>query len=158
MSEPLPRPNLEPQSAEEIAIEVARFLDSKRAEDVVILNVRDVLYITSYFVLATGSSARAIRNLADGVVPLLRKTAFERVGVEHDQEGRWICVDYSEVVVHLFDRDARSFYDMDHLWSDAPRVAFPPAGPDSTDAPDSTGPPADGDTSEPSENSGDASS
>lgn len=133
MSEPLPRTDLDPRSAEEIAIEVARFLDSKRAEDVVILNVRDVLYITSYFVLATGSSARAIRNLADGVVPLLRKTAFERVGVEQDQEGRWICVDYSEVVVHLFDRDARSFYDMDRLWSDAPRVSFPPAGPESGD-------------------------
>lgn len=118
-----------PPTALETALEVAQFLDSKRAEDVVIMNVRDVLFITSYFVLATGTSSRAIRTLADGLTPIMKKSAYERVGVENDDEGRWICVDYNEVVVHLFDRDARSFYDMDHLWGDAPRVEFEPIDP-----------------------------
>ena len=111
-------------SSREIAVEIARFLDSKRAEDVKILDVSELLQITSFFVLATGSSKRALRALADESDRLLKLTSLSKIGVESDQEGRWVCLDYSDVVMHFFDRDARAFYDLDHLWGDAPRVEF----------------------------------
>ena len=77
-----------------------------------------------FFVLATGSSKRALRALADESDRLLKLTSLAKIGVESDTEGRWVCLDYSDVVIHFFDRDARAFYDLEHLWGDAPRVEF----------------------------------
>ncbi|MFN0059249.1 MAG: ribosome silencing factor [Planctomycetota bacterium] len=113
-------------SALEIAIGVAQLLDSKRAREVKVLDVRALLPITSYFVIAEGGSTRAVRGLADSAARFLRTSPYQRRGVESDSEGRWVCVDYSEVVVHVFDRAAREFYDLEHLWREAPNVAFPP--------------------------------
>ena len=111
--------------AREVAIAVAQLLDERRAEDISVIDVRAVLPITSYFVIASGSSARALKMLGDAAEKLLRGSVFKKLGVETDDEGRWVCIDYSEVVAHLFDQDARGFYDLDRLWGDAPKVAFP---------------------------------
>jgi ribosome-associated protein len=93
-----------------------------------------MLPITGYFVIAEGGSSRAVRSLADAAARLLKSSPFRRRGVEADQEGRWVCVDYSEVVVHVFDKAAREFYDLEHLWREAPRIALPPATPYAADA------------------------
>ncbi len=111
--------------AKEVAIAIAQLLDARRSEDISVIDVREVLPITSYFVVASGSSSRALKMLGDAAEKLLRGSAFQKQGVETDDEGRWVCIDYSEVVVHLFDPDARGFYDLDRLWGDAPKVEFP---------------------------------
>ena len=107
------------RSAKELALDVATFLDSKRAEDIVVVDVQSLLPITSYFVLASGSSSRTLRALAAGVKKILSGSNFTRLGMQGSREGRWMCLDYTEVVVHLFAREAREFYDLDHLWADA---------------------------------------
>ncbi|MCA8962847.1 MAG: ribosome silencing factor, partial [Planctomycetes bacterium] len=125
-------------------IEVGKLLDERRAENISVIDVRKLLPITSYFVVATGSSSRAIRMLGDAAENLLRGSSFQKLGVETDDEGRWVCIDYSEVVVHLFEPEAREFYDLERLWSDAPRVPVPrpstPTGSRSTDDPDGSAP------------------
>ena len=111
------------RSTEDLVIDVARFLDSKRAEDVVIIDVRELLYITSYFVIASGSSTRLLQSLRSGLKDELKGSPLSPLGVEGERDAHWVCLDYGDVVVHLFMKEAREFYDLDHLWGDAPRVA-----------------------------------
>ncbi|MEM7166834.1 MAG: ribosome silencing factor [Planctomycetota bacterium] len=107
-----------------IAEQIARFLDSKRAEEIVILDVQQLIQISGYFVIATGTSQRGLNTLGDGVAEILKKSGLPRLSTAGAREGRWICLDYGEVVVHLFDRDTRLFYELDELWGDAPRLDF----------------------------------
>ena len=108
--------------AKGVATEIASFLDSKRATEIVVLDVRDLMQITSYFVIATGSSSRALSTLAAGAGKILKDNGFPRLGVDGDRDARWYCLDYAEVVVHLFEPEARQFYDLDTLWGDAARL------------------------------------
>lgn len=127
MSEPLPAPQ-EASDPQQIAMEVATFLDSKRAADIAVLFVQDLLQISSYFVVATGSSQRVLQTLGEGAYQILKKSDLPRLSVEGLREGRWICIDYGEVVIHLFDAGTRQFYALEELWGDAPRVEFQRAG------------------------------
>ena len=133
MNEPAAKtePNVD---ARAIAEQVAQFLDSKRAEQVAILDVQELIQISSYFVIATGTSQRGLNTLGDGAAEILKKSGLPRLSTTAGlREGRWICLDYGEVVVHLFDRYTRLFYELDELWGDAPRVEFERADVDSSD-------------------------
>ncbi|MFQ5654975.1 MAG: RsfS/YbeB/iojap family protein, partial [Planctomycetota bacterium] len=92
MAEPVRSQAAESRSIEEIARRVARGLHGKRGEEIVVLEVRDLLQIASYFVLATGSSARALQTLADGADRLLHESTLDRLGIEGTRGGRWICL------------------------------------------------------------------
>ena len=113
---------IDPDELEAIAVEVAQFLHEKRAEDIKVLRVRELLPIASFFVIASAGSSRAAQTLADGAERLLKPLDLPRLGIHGRKEGRWICLDYAELVVHIFDRDARKFYDLENLWTGAPRV------------------------------------
>lgn len=126
MAEPLsksPEDRADERSAGDYAVEVARLLDAKRAEDIVVIDVRELLYITSYFVIASGTSTRALQSLRDGIKDLLKGSELTPLGVEGERDAQWLCLDYGDLVVHLFMKEARAFYDLDHLWGDAPRLA-----------------------------------
>jgi len=98
----------------------------KKAEDLVVLDVVATLVITSYFVVATGRNDRQVRTIADQVEDTLRETAgIKPIGREGEREGRWVLLDFGEVVVHVFQPDEREFYRLEKLWADAPRVALP---------------------------------
>ena len=82
-----------------------------------------------YFVIATGASRRQLHAMADEIEAVLKKEHHDRKrGAEGYEEGRWIVLDYGNVVVHLFDAEAREYWDLEHLWSDATRVPVPTAG------------------------------
>ncbi len=108
---------------EAIASEVARFLHQKRAEEITVLRVRDLLPISSFFIVCSARSSRATKTLCDGVERLLKPVALPRLGIHGRKEGKWVCLDYAEIVVHIFERDARRFYDLENLWVGAPKVA-----------------------------------
>ena len=127
MAQPAPQKgNPDPKS---IALQVAELLDSKRGEEIVIVEVVKYLPITSYFVICSGSSTRVLQSLAEAAKVILDKSGLPRLGIDGNRDARWVCMDYSEVVVHLFHNEARPFYDLDHLWADAPRIPFEPKGP-----------------------------
>ncbi len=92
-----------------------------------VLDVRGISPVTDYFILATGTSDRQMRSVADQIEELggpLRFKALSRNGYEGSS---WILTDFVDVVLHVFSPAARSYYDLDNLWGDAPRVAWEPA-------------------------------
>ena len=95
----------------------------KKGDDVALLDISDLLVVTDVFVIATGTSTRHVKTLADDVEEHLREVLGERpLRKEGADYGRWVLLDYGDVVVHLFDLETRDFYDLERLWADAPRI------------------------------------
>ncbi|MEE2883691.1 MAG: ribosome silencing factor [Planctomycetota bacterium] len=112
------------EELEEIAIGAARFLHEQRAERIIILKVRDMIQISSYFILASGRSPRQVRTLGDGVERFLKPKHLPRMGAHGRDDCRWYCLDHGEIVLHIFDTEARDYYELENLWAQAPRVEF----------------------------------
>jgi ribosome-associated protein len=110
-----------PDPARPRAVDVARAALDKKAEDVLVLDVRGLTSYADYFVLATADSDRQAGAIADHVDQKLKEQGASKVGVEGYESGRWILIDYGDVVAHVFNREARGFYDLEGLWADAPR-------------------------------------
>lgn len=112
------------EAARRFALEAAKLAQNTRCHDVVVLEMTSVSPVTDYYVIATGTSARQMRSVADDIDELAEKLGFKpfhRSGYEGES---WIAVDYVDVVVHLFNPIARQYYDLDNLWGDARRLAF----------------------------------
>ncbi len=113
------------------AIEAARAaaaaIDAKSGEDVVLLDLSRLLVVTDVFVLATGTSRRNVLTLVDEVVAALRGIDRRPIRKEGTDHGQWVLLDYGDVVVHVFDRQTREYYDLERLWADAPRIEFEPS-------------------------------
>jgi len=108
------------------ALDVAHGIHGKRGEEIVVLRVRELLPIASFFVLATSASPRVAKTLAEEAERRLDRHGLPRIGVHGLAEGRWVCLDFAEIVVHIFDRESRRQYDLENLWSGAPRLPFEP--------------------------------
>jgi ribosome-associated protein len=111
-------------SPEELLEEIARYADDKKAQDVVVLDLRGVLGYTDYFVLCTGNTARQTKAIHDGIMEGLKReheTLPRRV--EGASKSDWILMDYLDVVVHIFTPETRAFYRLEQLWGEAPARA-----------------------------------
>jgi len=108
----------------EIAAAAARAAADKQAEDVVVLDVHELIVITDFFVVCTGTSDRHVKTLVEEVEKALRGLGFKPVRREGEQEARWVLLDYVDVVVHVFAPEERDYYDLERLWRDAPRLAW----------------------------------
>lgn len=100
-----------------LLVEAAR---ERKAEDVVALDVREVSSFADTFVIATGRSDRQVRAIADAIEEAAIAAGKQPLGIEGRSEGRWILIDLDDVIVHVFHPEARTFYDLERLWSDAP--------------------------------------
>jgi ribosome-associated protein len=105
-----------------MAVAAARAAAAKQATGIVILDVRNLIGITDYFLIAGGSSDRQVRALAEEIERALKGEGQRPVRREGEREGRWVLLDYVDVVAHVFRDEERSYYDLERLWSDAPRV------------------------------------
>ena len=114
---------------EEIARDAACFLHQRKGEDVIVMRVRELLPIASYFIIVSAGSSRALQTLADSLQKHLKPGPLPQLGAHGRGPDRWICIDQGEIVIHIFQRDARSFYDLENLWAEAPRldIEFPSA-------------------------------
>jgi ribosome-associated protein len=88
--------------------------------------VRELLPIASFFVIATAPSLRVAKTIAEEAERHLDRHRLPRLGVHGVAEGRWVCLDFAEIVVHIFDRESRRHYDLENLWAGAPRVPYEP--------------------------------
>jgi ribosome-associated protein len=120
------------ERAAELALE-------RKASDVVVLDLRGISSATDFFVLASGSSDVQVRAIADHIVEELKKDGERPGHVEGTRGGSWILIDYIDMVVHVFHHAARSFYQLETLWGDAPKRSF-----DVEPAPESRAEPAQG--------------
>jgi ribosome-associated protein len=97
----------------------------KKAEDVVVLDLRHAGGFTDYFVICTGGNARQIKAIADSVRDTLKRDLDERPALaEGVEKSEWILLDYFDFVVHVFSRDCRAFYGLERLWGNAERHEF----------------------------------
>jgi ribosome-associated protein len=115
-----------PDRARQLALLVARIAAETRGTDVKILDLRGLTPVFDYFVVATGSSRRQIHAMADEIEKGVKTELHDRKrGSEGYEEGRWIVIDYGDVMVHLFDAEARGYWDIEQLWNDAKPVPLP---------------------------------
>jgi ribosome-associated protein len=122
-------PSAGPGRALDLALLTARVVAETRGSEIAILDLRELTPVVDYFVIATGSSRRQMHAMADEIEKVVKHDLHDRKrGAEGYEEGRWIVLDYGDVMVHLFDAEARDYWDIEHLWSDAKRVAVPAAG------------------------------
>lgn len=110
-----------PDTARPTAVAIAKAGLDKKAEDVTVLDVRGLTSYADYFVVMTADSDRQASAIADHVEDTMKKLGVSKVNVEGYETGRWILVDYGDVVAHVMNRESRGFYDLEGLWADAPR-------------------------------------
>ena len=101
---------------------IAKALDSKKAYDLKVIKIEDITSICDYFVIATGSSTTQVRALADEVDYQMGLIGINPQRIEGSGKNSWILIDYSDVVVHVFSKEAREFYDLDRLWADGTEI------------------------------------
>ena len=112
-----------PMDSKKLALLCRELADQKKAEDLVVLDVRAVSSVTDYFVFASGSSEPHLRAISDEIIDGLREKHDVRPrAVDGNIHNAWIVVDYFDVIVHVMRADVRAHYDLEGLWGDAPRV------------------------------------
>ncbi|NCY02311.1 MAG: ribosome silencing factor [Planctomycetia bacterium] len=119
-----------PDTARARALAAARVAEETRGTDVRVLDLRELTDVFDYFVVATGSSRRQIHAMADEIELVMKKQLHDVCrGVEGYEEGRWVVLDYGDVVVHLFDAESRDYWDLEQLWTGGKTVPLSPVEP-----------------------------
>jgi ribosome-associated protein len=101
---------------------VVGVIQKHKALDVLVLEVRNLVGYTDYFVICSGQSDRQVQAIAQHLLEEMRAERVLPLGVEGLSRAQWVLVDYNDVVVHVFQDNVRGFYDLEGLWSDAPRL------------------------------------
>jgi ribosome-associated protein len=109
-------------AAAEHASLCARVADDNKARDIVVLDMRGITPLYDYFVLVSGNSRRQVHTLVEEIDAAMRAEGELRLGIEGYEASKWVVQDYGDVVVHVFDPDARRYYALEELWADAPRL------------------------------------
>ena len=115
--------------AEVKALRIAAAAQDRRAEDVVVLDMRDLMSICDYFVICSGRSRLHVDAIADEVDDVMEAEGASRLHREGIPDSTWVIVDYGDVVVHIFDPEGRGFYNLEGLWRDAVRLDVPEPAP-----------------------------
>lgn len=118
----VPKPT-DPQFSRACALIAARAADEKKASDILVQDVRELVSITDYFVIVTASNARQVEAIIDEIEEALREQAgIKPSHTEDSRDGSWSLLDYGDVVVHVFMPESRDYYRLEELWNDAPVV------------------------------------
>jgi ribosome-associated protein len=114
--------NQESRDTQERVLLCVNALLQKKAKDLTILKVNAVSSFTDYFVICSGSSDRQVQALAEAIRENMKKSDILPLGVEGEKIGKWVLLDYADVIVHIFYEPIRVFYDLERLWPDIPRM------------------------------------
>jgi len=115
-------------SALETAQLCAEGAENKKAFDILILDIRELTVIADYFVICSGSNTTQVSAIADSIGHTLAKAGIHYSHVEGVAEAHWVLMDYGDVVVHVFEEQTRTYYSLEKLWGEAPRIplSIPP--------------------------------
>jgi len=92
-------------------------LEALKAEDITVLDVKGKTTVTDWIIIASGSSSRHVKSIANNVIVEAKKASRSLLGAEGENEGEWVLVDLGDVIVHVMQRQVREFYDLESLWS-----------------------------------------
>lgn len=115
-------------AALDFARQSAKLAAETRCHNVVLLDVSNLSPITDYFVIATGTSGRQMRTVADELIEAGKEVGYKAAHVDGYDSAAWILVDFVDVVVHVFSEEARHYYDLENLWGDAKQIELPQTG------------------------------
>lgn len=101
-------------------------IDDRKGVNIQVLDLRHLSNAADFFIIASGTSDAHVRGIADGVMRAMQTDGQHSIGVEGLQTGRWVLLDFVDVVVHLFHPETRAFYQLERLWQDAPALLSGP--------------------------------
>jgi ribosome-associated protein len=110
-----------------LAVRAARAAAEKQGRDILVLQVRDLIAITDYFVIASGATDRQVKAIGDSVEDELRRSGAKPIRREGERDNRWLLLDFADLIVHVFHEEDRAYYELERLWKDAPSVRWEPA-------------------------------
>ena len=111
-------------TAQETAQEIAKAASAKKASRIVIMDMEGVMLATDYFVVASANTATQVRAIADNIEEVLGEQGLPFARKEGYREGEWVLLDYNSVVAHIFREEARDYYALEALWSDAKQTPY----------------------------------
>lgn len=111
--------------SKQFALDAARIAIESNSKDVIVVDLRGISPATDFFVIATGTSNRQGRTVADEITEYAKANGYTRFGLAGYEQGRWILVDFVDVVIHVFDEEYRNFYELETLWGDAKHLEIP---------------------------------
>ncbi len=113
------------KSSQTLALLCAKAAIDKKAIHSLIYEVGKLGAFTDFFLITSGTNEKQVQAICDEITRATREAGFQRISVEGYDEGRWVLVDFGDVVIHIFHEYIREFYDLESLWSDAPRLSIP---------------------------------
>lgn len=111
------KPALEEANGADLLLIAQRALEDLKAQESVVLDVRELSSVMDWLIVASGTSSRHVKSLANNVIMRAKEQGVRPMGVEGERVGEWVLVDFGDVVVHVMQPAARSFYDLERLWS-----------------------------------------
>jgi ribosome-associated protein len=114
------------KDSRELAVLAARAASSKQGSDITILDVGELIAITDYFVIVSGTSERQLKTISEEVVRAAKEVGVRPVRQEGEPGARWLLIDFVDFVVHVFQREEREYYRLENLWRDAPVIEWEP--------------------------------
>lgn len=105
-----------------LALTAAKLASEKKIQDMRLLEVGQVSIIADYFLLGTGATAVQVHAICDHLIENLKKNGYHALHIEGYREGWWVVIDYGDLVVHIFQTEAREFYNLERIWYEAPSI------------------------------------
>ncbi|MCR4595591.1 MAG: ribosome silencing factor [Lachnospiraceae bacterium] len=110
------------EQSREMAKIAVKCLEDKKAENIQVIDISAISVLGDYFLIANGNNRNQIQALADHVEEELGRAGFEPKQIEGYNTANWILLDYRDVIIHIFDPDSRSYYDLDRIWRDGTQI------------------------------------
>lgn len=99
-------------------------LDDKLAEDVKVIDIRGISVVADYFIIADGTNKNQVQAMVDNVQEELFKAGYEMKQMEGYRQGNWVLLDFSDIIIHIFDKENRLFYDLERIWRDGKEISL----------------------------------
>ena len=104
--------------SKKMALLAVEALEDKKAEDITIIDISEVSVLADYFIIADGNNKNQVQAMVDNVQEELFKAGYEMKQMEGYREGNWILLDFGDIIIHIFDKENRLFYDLERIWRD----------------------------------------
>lgn len=108
--------------SKKMALLAVEALEDKKAEDITIIDISEVSVLADYFIIAHGSNRNQVQAMADSAEESLGKAGYDAKQIEGYQSANWILMDYKDIIVHVFSKEDRAFYDLERIWRDGKQI------------------------------------
>lgn len=103
---------------------VLEVLEDKKGEDIKVIDISGVTVIADYFIIASGSNQNQLQAMSDSIVEILAKSGMQPKQIEGYHSANWILLDFGDIIVHIFDKENRLFYNLERIWRDGKEIDF----------------------------------